>query len=215
MPVRKLALIAVVFFAFVQFSVAKDELPEIRYLGLHSKQAKVSVNRRSYKLSVGETIKGGVTLISATKAEAVLRVNDEVYRYVRGRKSGESLPSEIVLKRDSVGMFDVRGAVNGASVVFLVDTGATFVTLSGATAKRLKLKYSKRRVIELQTASRVEKAYLVKLDSVRVGGIVRLDVAAVITKGAHPSSPLLGNSFLSSIHIGQKDQYMLMRDTDE
>ena len=76
-------------------------------------------------------------------------------------------------------MFDVAGAINGAPVLFLVDTGATLVTLRAATAKRLKLKYSKKRVI---------------------------------TKGAHPSNSLLGNSFLSSVHVGQKDKYMLLRE---
>ena len=97
-------------------------------------------------------------------------------------------------------------------MVFLIDTGVTLITLSAATAKLLKLKYSKKRVIPIQTASRIEKAYRVIFDSVRVAGIVRLDVAGVITKGSQPPTPLLGTSFLSTIHVGQKDKYMLLRD---
>jgi predicted aspartyl protease len=79
-------------------------------------------------------------------------------------------------------MFDVARAINGAPVLFLVDTGATLVTLSAAPAKRLKLKYSKKRVI---------------------------------TKGVHPSNPLLGNSLLSSVHVGQKDKYALLGEDKE
>ena len=79
-------------------------------------------------------------------------------------------------------MFDVAGAINGAPVLFLVDTGATLVILSAATAKRRKLKYSTKRVI---------------------------------TKWANPSNSLLGNSLLSSVHVGQKDKYMLLREDKE
>ena len=59
---------------------AAEKKLDIRYLGLHSRQAKVTVNRRSYTRRAGESGKGQVTLISATKHEAILRVDIDVYR---------------------------------------------------------------------------------------------------------------------------------------
>ena len=192
--------------------VAADLKPlQVRYLGLHSKEAKVTVDRRSYRLSPGETVKDRLMLISATRAEAVFAIDGAVYRYPKGHKRGEPLPDELVLKRDVVGMFEVVGAINGAPVPFLVDTGATFITITDAHARKLGLKYSKRVVIDIHTASRVEKAYLIELGSVRVGGIVRFGVPAVVMKGPEPRVPLLGNSFLGTLAISQKDDYMLLR----
>lgn len=193
-------------------ALAAEKALEIRYLGLHAEQAKLSVDRRSYRLRPGEVLKDRVRLISATRGEAVVQVDDGVYRLVKGRRRGERLPSEISLKRDAYGTFATPGAVNGEPVEFLVDTGATFVTLSSVTAKNLGIKYSRKRTVKLETASGVEKAYLTRLASVRVGGIARLEVAAVIIKGSKPSQPLLGNSFLQTLVITQKDERMLLAD---
>ena len=193
-------------------ALAQSELPEVRFLGMHSSQAKLSVNRRSYTLSPGETIKGRLTLISATRSEVIVGIDEQVLRYAKGAKRGEVLPREMILERDSIGMFETVGAINGVPTPFLIDTGATFVSMSASHAKRMRLKYSKKRPISIQTASKVEKAFLITLDSVRLGGIVRFDVPAVVMPGTQPDVPLLGNSFLGSLSISQKNEYLLLSD---
>ena len=111
-------LVVIAGLVLVGVAGAADKKIDVRYFGLHPKQAKVSVNRRSFTLAMGETAKGQVTLISVTKREAILRIKDDTFRYAKGQKSGARLPTEIMHTRDSTGMFGVSGAVNGASWYF-------------------------------------------------------------------------------------------------
>jgi hypothetical protein len=111
-------LVAIAGLVLVGVAGAAGKKIAVRYFGLHSKQAKVSVNRRSFTLAVGETAKGQVTLISATKREVILRIKDDVFRYVKGQKSGTRPPTEIMHTCDSAGMIGVSGAVNGAPWYF-------------------------------------------------------------------------------------------------
>ena len=55
-------------------------------------------------------------------------------------------------------MYLTPGSINGFSVDFLVDTGASAIALNAPTAKRLGIDYVKGEVIGVKTASRIEKA---------------------------------------------------------
>jgi len=52
----------------------------------------------------------------------------------------ENGPVEVVLERNAYGHYVATGAINGQPVEFLVDTGATYIGISAAVARRLKLK---------------------------------------------------------------------------
>ena len=97
---------------------------------------------------------------------------------------------------DSVGMYFVDGEINGQKTSFLVDTGATFVTLSGSKARSLDIDFRKGIAETVQTASAMVQAWIVKLDSVSVGGIRVSNVDATVIAGNQPAEVLLGNSFL-------------------
>ena len=109
-----------------------------------------------------------------------------------------------------MGRFATEGAINGRPTVFVVDTGATDIVLSSDRARKLGVKYKKSDRIKITTASRVETAYLTRLQSIRIGGIVRLNVRAIITKGKHPTIVLLGMSFLSGLEITQNGNEMIL-----
>ena len=103
------------------------------------------------------------------------------------------------IAKSTDGHFWARGTVNGASVRFLVDTGATAVALTPADAERLgltpaDLHYSYRVV----TAGGQARAASVKLASITVAGARLDDVdALVIEKGLDTS--LLGMSYLGRL----------------
>ena len=82
---------------------AQKEL-QVKYLGMHAGKANLSVNRRSHLLKPGQTAKG-VTLLSVNKKEVIVRIDGKNYRFARGSATGKVLPSEVVLERDAVGMF--------------------------------------------------------------------------------------------------------------
>jgi aspartyl protease family protein len=93
------------------------------------------------------------------------------------------------------------GEVNGMPIRFLVDTGATLITLPAREASRLGLDYHNGQKITMETASGEVSAYRLKLDTVRVGEVAVHDVDAAIVEGISLRVALLGMSFLNRVDI--------------
>ncbi|QKG70554.1 retropepsin-like aspartic protease family protein [Erythrobacter mangrovi] len=106
---------------------------------------------------------------------------------------------ETVLPRASNGHFYAEASVNGSSVNFLVDTGASMIALTGEDATAAGLSWSESDVrIVAQGASGPVYGVPVRLDHVVLGGHEADNVdAAIIPRGLDIS--LLGQSFLSTI----------------
>ncbi|HXP30796.1 MAG TPA: TIGR02281 family clan AA aspartic protease [Stellaceae bacterium] len=97
---------------------------------------------------------------------------------------------------DRSGHYLLDAGVNGGSVRFLVDTGATYVVLSGADAEaaginRNLLTFNQ----HLVTANGEARGALVTLREIRIGQMTQEEVPAVVMDGDVPVS-LLGMSFL-------------------
>jgi aspartyl protease family protein len=110
------------------------------------------------------------------------------------RVAGNSL----TYRADKGGHFWVDAVVNGASVRFVVDTGATAVTLTQADAAAAgfnhgNLSYS----VVTNTANGQGRAAPVRLREVRIGQLAIDDVPAWVTDHLHAS--LLGMSFLKRL----------------
>jgi aspartyl protease family protein len=90
--------------------------------------------------------------------------------------------------------------LNGRSMSFMVDTGASTVALSYDEGRRLGLiSPGDRWDVKMQTANGVARAKRVTLDSVRIGGIVVRNVTATISEEGALSGNLLGMSFLGKL----------------
>ncbi|PCH63268.1 MAG: hypothetical protein COC04_04625 [Gammaproteobacteria bacterium] len=105
-------------------------------------------------------------------------------------------------------MYITPGTVNGYSVDFLVDTGASTIALNAETAKRLDLEYIENAPVGVKTASGITLAYPVTLDEVQVGDIKLYNVQAVVIDGPEPSRALLGMTFLGQLDMHQTGQRM-------
>lgn len=121
--------------------------------------------------------------------------------------SGEAAGSarRIVLSSGPGGHFISQGSINGQVTQFLVDTGATTVSLAQVEAERLGLKYREGRRVMTQTANGVVPAHVLQLSSVRVGEVEVHNVDAIVVPG-QMSHVLLGNSFLN--------RFQMQRDND-
>jgi aspartyl protease family protein len=114
------------------------------------------------------------------------------------------------LTKDSDGHFWAQGNVDGKAVRFLVDTGATAVSLSMADAQRLgidttRLTYD----YNVITADGRTRAAAVKLASVSIAGArIRNVDALVIEKGLENS--LLGMSYLGRLSRFEATQTSLI-----
>ena len=121
----------------------------------------------------------------------------------------ESGQVEVVLERNAYGHYVAIGAINGHPVEFLVDTGATYLGIPAAVARRLQLKRGV--ASSSHTAAGVVRSYLVKLDSVRLGGIERYDVMASVIPDMPGEGVLLGMSFLKDLEIRQSGTTLTLR----
>ncbi len=122
---------------------------------------------------------------------------------------GQGGVTEVALLRNKYGHYVTRGEINGGSVVFMVDTGATGVAVPLAVAQRLGLQRG--RPVATQTANGQATAYMTRLDSVKVGDIEIRDVTASISPGLQMEEILLGMSFLRHIEFTQKGRTLLLR----
>ncbi len=109
---------------------------------------------------------------------------------------------EVVLDSDRQGHFIASGAINGRDVTFLVDTGATLVSVPEEMADELGLERMAR--IGLETAAGPVTGWMTRIDEVRLGEIVQRDVRAAISPG-RSDTILLGMSFLRDLEMSHSD----------
>ena len=114
---------------------------------------------------------------------------------------------EIVLTAGPGGHFTTGGAINGQAVSFLVDTGATLVSLSQSEAVRLRLDLRNGQRGLSSTANGTVPVVMVTLNSVRVGEIEVINVPAVVMPAQMPHV-LLGNSFLTRFQMRRDNDVM-------
>jgi len=118
----------------------------------------------------------------------------------------------VTIPRDDNGMYSTTGAINGQSVYFLVDTGASVVTMNAAQARSLGIDVKATgQPVMVNTASSVERAYHVTLDTVSVGGIQLHNIGAVVMTGAQPPNILLGLTFLGNLEIQHEANVMKLK----
>jgi aspartyl protease family protein len=190
--------------------------PDVRVVGLFSGRAVVQIDGRQAVLRIGETGPQGVRLLSADSEMAVLEIDGErVESRLDGRVTARKRSPRVLefqVWRDTSGMYTTVGSINGLPVPFLVDTGATQVALNSGQARRLGIDY---RVTGTEaavtTASGVEQAWRVTLDSVKVGELEVRNVSAVVIEGPQPETALLGMSYLGRFEISKSGQLMTLR----
>jgi aspartyl protease family protein len=172
---------------------------EIRVIALFADKALLQVGDQQKIVSKGETFEG-VLLESASGRGAVVVVDDNKMQLGLNQSIAGNFKkperSSLRIYPDSLGMYFVDGSINGQRTRFLVDTGASYVTLSGNKARQLKIDFRSGVPNEVQTAAAVVPAWVVTLDSVNVGGIRLRNVNATVIEGTQPFDVLLGNSFL-------------------
>lgn len=179
--------------------------PIVQVVGLFNDGAVVSVDGQRKLLRAGEVGPKGVKLISATTREAVLEVDGQtrtlgLSRDTSAAASVNTPKTSFSVARSNDGHYWVTGAVNGQTMQFMVDTGATSIAMNEAYAKRLGIDYRVQgSPMVASTAGGNVKGWRVKLNSVKIGGIDVLGVEAVVLGGDFPTEALLGMSWLSRV----------------
>lgn len=188
---------------------------EVGLAGLFPGKVLLTINGGSPRIvGVGVKTEEGVKVVSVEGETATLEV-DGKKRILRVGQNVASKPtvdgqSSAVLKADSRGHFLTTGNINGTTVRFLVDTGASMISLGAGDARRIGIDFGKGEVGYSQTANGVTQVSRVKLDTVRVGDIVLNGVDAIVHQQDMPVA-LLGMSFLNRMEMLRDGDTMTLK----
>ena len=183
--------------------------------GSLGRNALLVIDGKARTVAVGTTVEG-IRLVSVTGNEAVvelkgkrvlLRLGDAQVNL--GGKASEGGGKQIVLTAQTGGHFHANGAINGQSVRFMVDTGATLVAMDKYEAERLGVDYKNGRRGMTRTANGDVPVYAAKLASVRIGDVMVYNVDAAVLPTPMPYI-LLGNSFLTRFQMKRENDVMTL-----
>jgi aspartyl protease family protein len=164
-------------------------------------------------LAPGQKSAEGVTLLATEKDAASFDINGQKRTLPMGRAYSAASGGgrqNVTLAADTQGHFVTMGSINGASVRFLVDTGATLVSLPAPEARRLGINYLQGTRGQSRTANGIAAVWYVKLDSVKIGEVEVNNVDALVIENDAMGVTLLGMSFLNRMEMKRDGQSMTL-----
>jgi aspartyl protease family protein len=117
--------------------------------------------------------------------------------------------AEIVLERNRAGHYVAPGTINGEPVVFMLDTGATTVSLPLTLARRLDLPLRAGRMSK--TANGMVRTWNTRLESVSLGGVTVHGLRATVLPNFPGDQVLLGMDFLKRFDLIQRGNQLTIR----
>lgn len=180
----------------------------IALVGLSAGKAVIATSDGRPKVyRVGDSLPNGARLVSVSAEDAVVEADGKRQKLtIGGQISLASIGSglaRVTLTANSQGHFETLGSIDGATVRFLVDTGATMISMGIADARRIGIDYTKGQPGYASTANGTVRVYRVRLNTVKVGDITLNAVDALV----HESSMeqlLLGMTFLNRVEMIRK-----------
>ncbi|MEW6513454.1 MAG: TIGR02281 family clan AA aspartic protease [Pseudomonadota bacterium] len=177
---------------------------DVALVGLMTNKAMVVVDGgQRQTLVVGGPAADGVRLVSVESGAAVFEIDGKRRRMLIGQSVVSAAKAEkpsLVLSADGQGHFIAPGSINGQSMRFLVDTGATFISMGAADARRARIDTAKGTPGMTMTANGMARVWRVRLNNVKVGNITLHDVDASVHEHDMPIV-LLGMSFLNRMEM--------------
>lgn len=166
-------------------------------------------------VATGSTVQG-VKLLSVGSDSSVVEVGGKRVTLQLGGSqvnlggaASDGGGSKIVLTASSGGHFVTTGSINGRTVQFVVDTGATSISMSQAEADRIGLKYKDGQRGFANTANGQVPVNRVMLDNVRIGDVQVYGIEALVVPAQMPMV-LLGNSFLTRFQMKRENDVMTL-----
>jgi len=197
-------------------TAAAGGTPRIEVQALFRDRAVLLVDGVRRVLVAGETSPEGITLLDADSRRARIEIGGEARTLALGTRIGASFDGpreqQVRVVADAAGMYLASGSINGVPVRFLLDTGATLVSINERLAERLNLDHRRRGTPgESVTAAGVVPVWRLRLARVSVGEVQLTDVEAAVHQGDFPPVALLGNSFLSRLEMERSGREVVLR----
>lgn len=164
-------------------------------------------------VKIGSKTREGVEVLHVEGARVIISVRGERLALELGAQPIEIDRRErasVTLLEDGRGHFTGIALINSMRVPFIVDTGATLLSIGKSHAARIGLNHSRGTVVSTQTASGIVSARRVRVASVQIGNIRLQDVDTLVFDQDLPMA-LLGMSVLSQLEMVRKDGRMILR----
>jgi len=117
--------------------------------------------------------------------------------------------AEVRLKQNKMGHYITNGTINGQNVIFLLDTGATQVSIPAHLASQLALEAGYAH--DVMTANGRVKVYSTKIDNLSIGDIELNRVSANLNPGMSGNEILLGMSALKQLDFSQINGWLILK----
>jgi aspartyl protease family protein len=140
--------------------------------------------------------------------DGVLERWDNPNRDLRTETGGSGM-REVVLQRSRSGHYVAPGTINGYPVLFLLDTGATTVSIPASVAENIHLPRGPKQLT--RTANGVIEVISTVADEIALGPLVLQDVSANINPYMHGDEVLLGMSFMRHMELIQRGDQLTIR----
>ncbi|WP_240481701.1 retropepsin-like aspartic protease family protein [Dechloromonas denitrificans] len=195
---------------FASLAVAQD----VGLAGVMGSKAMLMINGgEPQAVAVGQSL-DGVRVVSVTGEQAVIEIGGKkrplrVGQHAVGAPAADG-SGKIVMTADTQGHFYTTGNINGTSVRFIVDTGASMISLGAADARRIGLDFNRGQKAVSQTANGQAVVSKIQLDTVRIGDITLHNVDALIHQNDMPMA-LLGMSFLNRMEMQRDGSAMTLK----
>lgn len=182
---------------------------DIVVVGLMADRAILKVDGETRLLRIGETL-DDMTLLGVNAGEARLRIGDREERLTMGQDRGGARNASgggvVEISANAMGQFMTTGMINGRIVEFLVDTGASSVSMTRGQATRLGVDFRRfGKPCMSQTANGPVRCWMVLLSRVKVGPIIVEGVDAAVRDTDDGAPVLLGMSFLGRVKLEHED----------
>ena len=204
--IRAMAVAAIVFAAWTADAGATS----VFVTSVSRGEVQLIVNGSAVrKLGIGQSTPEGVRLLDIRDGAAIL----EVDRRQVALSIGQSSTAELVVPVARDGQFRVTAYINGRPVPAIIDTGATFVSMSARTAASLGIEYSRGRPGVNHTANGSVASFHILLPVVQIGDMSVQNVPASVLESAIGKDDvvLVGNSFLRYLQMTREGDTMVLR----
>lgn len=187
----------------------------VNVVGLFNSKAVVIINgSKPTTMAVGKTI-DGVKLVAADSKSATFLVEGKQKTLGMGQavsvaSAKSSQNSSVNLYANSQGHFLGDMQINGATLKFLVDTGATTIAMNSGDAKYANIDYKRGEEVQMSTANGLVIGYRIHLNTLKIGGIVMNQVEATVLEGGFPQVVLLGMSVLNRMDVKRENSIMTL-----
>jgi len=156
----------------------------------------------------------GVKLLSIQDDQVMIEIGGKkrplrVGQHAVGVAGGNG-SDKIILTANVQGHFFTTGTINGTSVRFMVDTGATSIALGPTDARRIGLDLSRGQRGMSSTANGTVVVTRVYLDTVTIAGVTLHNVEASVLPSEMPIA-LLGMSFLNRMEMQRDGSTMTLK----